>query len=97
MKKTKKARIPLFLVRIYDNLSLLLRFFSRRYRLTGTHKFQEPFFIVGSGRSGNTLLRSMLVAGGQIAIQNINMSTPMSKFKCEEMSFFVDEKPGSNS
>jgi len=29
---------------------------------------KQPIFIVGSGRSGNTLLRSMLVAGGEISI-----------------------------
>lgn len=28
----------------------------------------QPLFIVGAGRSGTTLLRSMLVAGGQVAI-----------------------------
>ncbi len=28
----------------------------------------DPVFIIGAGRSGTTLLRSMLVAGGQIAI-----------------------------
>ena len=31
-------------------------------------KFDQPVFIIGAGRSGTTLLRSMLVAGGQIAI-----------------------------
>ena len=28
----------------------------------------QPFFILGCGRSGNTLLRSMLVAGGEVVI-----------------------------
>lgn len=28
----------------------------------------QPLFIVGAGRSGTTLLRSMLVAGGQVAV-----------------------------
>lgn len=31
-------------------------------------KAEEPIFIIGCGRSGNTLLRSMLMAGGELTI-----------------------------
>lgn len=68
LKKNIKSKVPLFLVNFFDQLSLISRFFYKRKRLTGSHNFSEPFFIIGSGRSGNTLLRSMLVSGGQVSI-----------------------------
>lgn len=68
MKKIKKAKIPLLFVWIYESLSLLARFFTIRKRITADHHFKEPFFIIGCGRSGNTLLRSMLVAGEEVSI-----------------------------
>lgn len=42
----------------------------RRYPLADTHNVLscQPLIIVSSGRSGTTLLRSMLVMGGEIAI-----------------------------
>jgi hypothetical protein len=33
-----------------------------------SRELQPPFFIIGSGRSGTTVLRSMLVAGGEVAV-----------------------------
>lgn len=43
---------------------------SHRYPLTNRASASrcKPLFIISAGRSGTTLLRSMLVAGGQIAI-----------------------------
>ena len=44
--------------------------FQQRYPLKDeiSSNFRQPLFIISAGRSGTTLLRSMLVAGGQIAI-----------------------------
>jgi protein-tyrosine sulfotransferase len=44
--------------------------FSRHYPLYRPTdlQFDQPVFIISSGRSGTTLMRSMLVAGGKIAI-----------------------------
>ncbi|MGM0636463.1 MAG: sulfotransferase family protein [Bacteroidota bacterium] len=63
-----KSKAPLSVVSCYDRLSLWARFFTKRKKLTTQHDFPEPFFIIGRGRSGNTLLRSMLVAGNQVSI-----------------------------
>lgn len=68
MHNSFKSKVPLFAVQWADTIKLLKNFFFSRKKLTGQHSFEEPFFIIGCGRSGNTLLRSMLVAGGQVAI-----------------------------
>jgi hypothetical protein len=56
--------------RIYDRLTLLLGQFGPRYplrRVTDDAR-PSPFFIVGSGRSGNTLLRAILTGNPELAI-----------------------------
>jgi len=63
-----KSKTPLFIVKTYDTLHLFLSFFFKRKKKTTFHDFKEPFFIIGSGRSGNTLIRSMLVAGEEVSI-----------------------------
>ena len=68
MDNISKSRAPLWAVNLYDRIQLFLRFISIRKKLTGKHDFPEPFFIIGCGRSGNTLLRSLLVAGKQVSI-----------------------------
>jgi len=68
MNKVVKSKVPLFLVWLYDTIRIVFAFFFRRKKLTTAHDFQEPFFIIGCGRSGNTLLRSILVAGEEVAI-----------------------------
>lgn len=56
--------------RVFDRLNLLLRQLGRGYRLrlSGDEARPAPFFIVGSGRSGNTLLRAILAGHGDLAI-----------------------------
>lgn len=68
MNNSFKSKVPLFIVKVLDTIQLLTNFFFNRKKITGKHKYEEPFFIIGCGRSGNTLLRSMLVAGGEVAI-----------------------------
>lgn len=68
MKNIRKSKVSLFWVWIADSIGIFLSFFFRRKRLTGTHDFPPPFFIIGCGRSGNTLLRSILVANDQLVI-----------------------------
>ncbi|GGE02416.1 sulfotransferase family protein [Psychroflexus salis] len=60
---------PLYLVSLLLKIKLIFyQLFFFRKKLTDKHSFKEPFFIVGYGRSGNTLLRSMLVSGGDVSI-----------------------------
>jgi len=68
MSNYLKSKTPLFIVKTYDSLYLLFSFFFKRKKKTTLHDFKEPFFIIGSGRSGNTLLRSMLVAGEEVSV-----------------------------
>jgi protein-tyrosine sulfotransferase len=63
-----KHLVPLLLVKVFGRLQLLLQFFRLGYPMAGTELSCQPFFIVGCGRSGNTLLRSMLCADNQVAI-----------------------------
>lgn len=63
-----KSKTPLLVVKIYDTIQLGYRFIFKRKRKTVEHDFKEPFFIIGCGRSGNTLLRSMLISGGEASI-----------------------------
>lgn len=68
MNKIAKANVPFIFVWLFDTLAVFINFLFRRRKLTASHEFDEPFFIIGSGRSGNTLLRSMLVAGNEVSI-----------------------------
>jgi len=54
----------------FNYLNGLKKFFAERYPLAAQpgQLSCDPVFIIGAGRSGTTLLRSMLVAGGEIAI-----------------------------
>lgn len=61
---------PLWIVRMKLRIFAIARFLFERYPLadkSGSLSCQ-PVFIIGAGRSGTTLLRSMLAAGNQIAI-----------------------------
>lgn len=53
---------------LYDVLSRLGKIVTRRAWPLRCHEDVAPFFIVGAGRSGTTLLRRMLVASGQVHI-----------------------------
>ena len=70
--------IPLRMMYYLD----LGRFFIRgsRYPLAVNHEGLscQPFFIISPGRSGSTLLRSMLAVGGQIAIPPESQVIPLS-------------------
>ena len=60
-------KIPLFFYQLLDYGLWTRNLFLRRYprHVPSDH---SPFFIIGSGRSGTTLLRSILIADGSIAI-----------------------------
>lgn len=71
--KKKYADWPLWVIRLFDltinSGQLLLP--VNRYPVAdpaNTLRCNTPLFITSAGRSGTTLLRSMLVAGGEIAI-----------------------------
>ncbi|MEQ5791021.1 sulfotransferase [Muricauda sp. NFXS6] len=68
MNNIKKSKVSLLLVWLYETVVVLISFFSVRKKITTRHQFKEPFFIIGCGRSGNTLLRSMLVTGKEVVI-----------------------------
>jgi len=61
---------PLLIHKIYNRLKLLQRPFYSRYQITNNKSNLScvPFFIIGSGRSGNTLLRSILSGTSEISI-----------------------------
>lgn len=82
-----KAKTPFFLVSIYDSLKLAIRILTKRRRVSQKHNFKEPFFIIGSGRSGNTLLRSLLVVGGEVAIPPESYVWPRVYRKFRNLSF----------
>jgi hypothetical protein len=61
---------PLLLGRFLKRIQGLGRFISERYPISDDQNSLscDPLFIISSGRSGTTLMRSMLVAGGEVAI-----------------------------
>lgn len=61
-----KAWVPLSAISCATRITGILKYFRSRPYYTGAES--SMFFIVGPGRSGNTLLRSMLVAGGEVCI-----------------------------
>lgn len=56
--------------RVYDRLMTLHRALEKRQplRRPADDALPTPFFIVGSGRSGNTLLRAILCGHGELAV-----------------------------
>jgi len=69
---SKRGHWPLWLARLLDSGRYGLRLLrpANQYPLADRADSLscQPLFIVSSGRAGTTLLRSMLVVGGQIAI-----------------------------
>ena len=61
---------PSLRMRLSDSLHAIARMLLRRAPLTAPAEALScnPFFIIGSGRSGNTLLRAMLVAHPDLSI-----------------------------
>jgi protein-tyrosine sulfotransferase len=82
-----KSRMPFVVVLIFDSVKHMIRFIAKRHKLVKEHDFEEPFFIIGSGRSGNTLLRSLLVAGNQVAIPPESYVWPRVYRKYRVLSF----------
>ncbi len=72
IEKYRYRIFPLWMIRLWDNS----RYFMRKLRLNNRYPLADragslscrPMFIISAGRSGTTLLRSMLVAGGKIGI-----------------------------
>ncbi len=61
---------PLLLGRVLKKAQSFGRFIFERYPISDKQNSLscDPLFIISSGRSGTTLMRSMLVAGGEVAI-----------------------------
>ena len=71
IKKTlrnNRHRFPVFLYNLREYPSRLRHLLFRTHPLTPRSKNISPFFIIGCGRSGSTLLRSILTAHTKIAI-----------------------------
>ena len=64
----KKSSIPFPLIKLVERFRGRGFALSNRFPLYNPESDLSPFFIVGCGRSGNTLLRSMLVANNQLVI-----------------------------
>ena len=71
--------LPLWAVALSDRLQRLSHS-GKQYPMAARpeHLSCQPLFIVSAGRSGTTLLRSMLVAGSDIAIPQENHSFPVA-------------------
>ncbi|WP_417237348.1 MULTISPECIES: sulfotransferase family protein [Flavobacteriaceae] len=82
-----KSRTPFFIVSIFDTCNLIIKLLSKRHKLTKEYDFNHPFFIIGSGRSGNTLLRSLLVAGEQVSIPPESYVLPRIYRRYKMLSF----------
>ena len=63
-----KSNIPSFALTLMGTLSSIPQNFKLKHSLSNGSGINEPFFVVGCGRSGNTLLRKMLVSGGDVSI-----------------------------
>jgi protein-tyrosine sulfotransferase len=63
------SKIPLLFILIYNRLKSLVNMFHNKHPLYRKGCLSnQPVLILASGRSGNTLLRSMLTAGDELAI-----------------------------
>jgi len=82
-----KSKTPFLLVWVYDSLKLMFRFFFKRYPISKPYNFTNPFFIIGSGRSGNTLLRSLLVSGNEVSIPPESYVLPRVYRRYKVLSF----------
>ena len=56
-----------FVNALYGRISIVKRFLMSRFPLTGELP-QQPFFVIGAARSGNTLLRAILANSEQLVI-----------------------------
>ncbi|WP_197276025.1 sulfotransferase [Mangrovimonas sp. TPBH4] len=79
--------MPFLVVLIFDSLKIILRYITRRHKISHSNDSLSPFFIIGSGRSGNTLLRSMLVAGNEVAIPPESYVWPRIYRRYKALSF----------
>ena len=70
MKTIWKSRIPLSFLTLAERIRQLGKLPLSGYSFAAAEfePHKSPFFIIGCGRSGNTLLRSMLCAGGKVVI-----------------------------
>jgi len=61
---------PLFIHKLYNRIASFQRPFYSRYPVTSdpANLSCTPFFIIGSGRSGNTLLRTILTGNSDLSI-----------------------------
>ncbi|TYB30566.1 MAG: sulfotransferase [Candidatus Mcinerneyibacterium aminivorans] len=67
MLKYKKN--PVIINKIIDLIKMPINFFKLKYKFNNVESLScNPFFIIGSGRSGNTLLRAMLCNNKLISI-----------------------------
>jgi len=68
--RLRYSYIPMIVWEFAGYLRKVSNIFKKHYPLYQKTDLQgaQPVFIISSGRSGTTLMRSMLVAGGQIAI-----------------------------
>ncbi|WP_197046710.1 sulfotransferase family protein [Oceanobacillus salinisoli] len=64
------SKIPNYIYKLYDSYNLLKNFVFKRYPIKNSNSkiSCDPFFIIGSGRSGNTLLRAILTSHSDISI-----------------------------
>ena len=81
--KYNQNNYPLFLYKLYDHCKLIKNIFTDRKKIKNNSNCNSPFFIIGSGRSGNTLLRAVLCNHSKISIPPESYVLPnmVRKFK----------------
>jgi hypothetical protein len=82
LRNYNERKYPLFLYKIYDNLKITRNLFLNEKKIKNDNN-NSPFFIIGSGRSGNTLLRAVLCNHSKISIPPESYVLPkmVRKFK----------------
>jgi hypothetical protein len=86
LRNLRRNKLGLAAGGVYDLLRFSRTALSRRHPLS-PDQAPAPFFIIGSGRCGTTLLRAMLVSHGSVAIPPESNMIPAAIRKYSALSF----------
>ncbi|UGV40306.1 sulfotransferase [Methanococcoides orientis] len=89
-----KSNCPIFLSKIYNRAKCLKGIFFPKYKVNDeiNDLSCNPFFIIGSGRSGNTLLRAILTNHSKVSIPPESYVLPNTVRKFQIYNFLPWEE-----